>query len=303
MTFPLEALQIVNIAAFALYVVIHIVGLVVPIGEANYVLTRRAYWNWFTTADFVPGMWAILAALLGAFTIWQALPRNRHDKLITAGVWYFFMISCLLVFGWIFAFQYQIMALAFSFMGLLVIAQALIYFRIYRARPGQHHRYNRLRYWLVKVPFSVFFAWSAFMFVSDLHNLGAQESWNMSRSMISTIVFTVFLAAGSLTLMMIYSDPWVPITMGYCIIGIYADKISMMHGSIALTSLVLSIILLGVGGLYLAMLVALYGYKILHKKMKRTARQQDDMDVQLDESKDKEKRKDVMGPSQYHMEA
>jgi hypothetical protein len=57
----------------------------------------------------------------------------------------------------------------------------------------------------------------------------------MSRSMISTIVFTVFLAAGSLTLMMIYSDPWVPITMGYCIIGIYADKISMMHGSIALT--------------------------------------------------------------------
>ncbi len=37
MTFPLEPLQIVNIGAYVLYIVIHIVGLVVPIGEANYV--------------------------------------------------------------------------------------------------------------------------------------------------------------------------------------------------------------------------------------------------------------------------
>ena len=41
----------------------------------------------------------------------------------------------------------------------------------------------------------------------------------------------------------------------------------------------------------------------MHKRMKRTARQQDDMNVQLDDSKDKEKRKQVVGPSQYHMEA
>ncbi len=69
------------------------------------------------------------------------------------------------------------------------------------------------------------------------------------------------------------------------------------------SALVLSIVLLGVGGLYLAMLCVLYAYKVVHKKMKRTARQQDDMNVQLDDSKDKEKLKDVMGPTQYHQEA
>jgi hypothetical protein len=69
----------------------------------------------------VPGMWAILAALLGAFTIWQALPRNRHDKLITAGVWYFFMISCLLVFGWIFAFQVSFSSLNFHAVASIIL--------------------------------------------------------------------------------------------------------------------------------------------------------------------------------------
>ncbi len=37
MPFPLEPLQIVNIASYALFIIIHVIGLVLPIGEWNYV--------------------------------------------------------------------------------------------------------------------------------------------------------------------------------------------------------------------------------------------------------------------------
>jgi len=58
----------------------------------------------------------------------------------------------------------------------------------------------------------------------------------LAEYMTSTIVFTVFLSCVSLALMLVYSDPWVPLTMGYCIIGIYADKMYMKQHAITLTS-------------------------------------------------------------------
>lgn len=107
-----------------------------------------------TPAGYVFTIWSVIYILLGAFVIYQALPRAR-GRLFQEQIGWLFVISSALNISWLLSWQYQIFSVSVVIMFLLLASLILIYVRLeigWRRVPTA----ERLA---VHLPFSVYLGW------------------------------------------------------------------------------------------------------------------------------------------------
>jgi len=99
-------------------------------------------------------IWGLIYTLLGAFTVWQALPRNREDETLRA-LGYLPALSGALNALWIVLFQYQVFVLSVPVIVALLVTLIVIHRRLWDRRASLRGS----RYWLVRAPWSVYVGW------------------------------------------------------------------------------------------------------------------------------------------------
>lgn len=107
-----------------------------------------------TPAGYTFSIWGIIYALLGVFTVYQVLPRNREEPFLHQ-VGPLFVLSGLLNASWLFLWHYEFIAFSTVLMFALLATLIAIYLRlnIGRAKVSLKERV------CVHLPFSVYLGW------------------------------------------------------------------------------------------------------------------------------------------------
>jgi len=120
-------------------------------------------------AGYVFAIWGVIYVLLGAFTTWQALPRNRENGVLRA-MGSLPALSGVFNTAWILLWQYEVFALTVPVMLGLLGTLIAIHLRLWAHR-------DELRgttYWTVRAPWSVYLGWIT---VATIANVAQSLSW------------------------------------------------------------------------------------------------------------------------------
>jgi translocator protein len=180
-----------NITALIIVLAVNALATILPINGQTTAEVSDSFPVLFTPAGYVFSIWGLIYLLLIAFTLYQALPQQRTNRLIVS-LGCLFSLSCLLNSAWIFAWHYNQMALSVLIMLLLLMTLATIHIRIMKNQP-----LDKQDQWLVKLPFSVYLAWIC---VATIANISiALYSINWSGWGLGPIPWTIImLSVGAL---------------------------------------------------------------------------------------------------------
>jgi len=144
-----------------------------------------------TPAGYAFAIWSLIYAGMIAFSIYQLLPSN---VLKFRSIRTFYILSCALNCGWIYFWHHDQIAVCLVLIFLLGVSLFLINLNLRATeRTGE--------YWLVKVPFGIYFGWvtaaTLVNFAVLLVHLKVEMS-NMAWTVISVVLILVAAALGVL---------------------------------------------------------------------------------------------------------
>jgi len=146
--------QAVTVLAFLVTMTVNTAANALPInGQLTAEISDR-FAVFVIPAGYVFAIWGVIYLLLGAFTTWQALPRNREDPILRSLGW-LPAISGVLNATWVLLFQYEVFALTVPVMLALLGTLVAIHLRLWARRESL----RGTSFWVVRVPFSVYLGW------------------------------------------------------------------------------------------------------------------------------------------------
>jgi hypothetical protein len=146
--------QTVTVLAFLLTMAVNVAANAVPInGQMTREISDR-FEVFVIPAGYVFAIWGVIYLLLGAFTTWQALPRNREDAALRR-LGYLPALAGVLNATWLVLFHYEQWVLALGFIVALLLTLIAVHLRLWEHR-------DQLRgtpFWTVRAPWSVYLGW------------------------------------------------------------------------------------------------------------------------------------------------
>jgi benzodiazapine receptor len=161
--------QVITILAFLAVMVSNIAANALPI---NGITTREIsdrFAVYVIPAGYVFSIWGLIYLLQGAFTTWQALPRNRESAVLRS-LGFLPALSGVLNTTWILLFQYEVFALTVPVIVAFLVTLIAIHLRLWAHR-------DELRgttYWTVRAPWSVYLGWVT---VATIANIAQSLAW------------------------------------------------------------------------------------------------------------------------------
>ncbi len=146
--------QAITAISFLITFAVNVAANAVPIGGKMTNVISDQFHVYVIPAGYVFAIWGLIYTLLGAFTIWQGLGRNRGDPILRDLGW-LPALSGLFNSVWIFLFQYELFALSVPVIIALLVTLIAIHLRLWRHRDGLRAR----SYWLVRAPWAVYLGW------------------------------------------------------------------------------------------------------------------------------------------------
>ncbi len=144
--------QVANVAAYLLMITVNALANALPINGITSGAVSDRFPTFVTPAGYVFAIWGVIYALLGVFTVYQALPAQRNDARLQR-LGFAFALSCVCNAAWLFAWHYLQIALAWVLIVALLITLAVCYERL-RGPVG-----SRGQWFAVRLPFSVYLGW------------------------------------------------------------------------------------------------------------------------------------------------
>jgi len=126
-----------------------------------------------TPEGFTFSIWGLIYILLGAFVVYQTLPRNR-DKPFQEKISYLFILSCILNISWIFLWQYGFFAYSVILIFALLASLIAIYLRLNIGKSAVSPE-ERI---CVRLPFSVYTAWITVASLADVAVAVKAAGWS-----------------------------------------------------------------------------------------------------------------------------
>jgi hypothetical protein len=165
--------QIINVLAFAGMVTVNVLANALPLnGQLTGEISDR-FPVFFTPAAYVFGIWGVIYALLAAFVVYQALPRQRENPQLRR-IGYLFALSCLANAAWIFCWHYNLFPLSLLVMLALLGLLVLIYLQLGIGR----ERAAGVERWVVHLPFSVYLGWISVATIANASAVLYDLGWN-----------------------------------------------------------------------------------------------------------------------------
>ncbi len=167
-------LRYANILLFILTIIVNsIAGSTTLIGGRDTATVSNNNPTLITPAGYVFSIWGIIYILLGAFVVYQALPRERgsdyHGK-----IGWLFVFSSLINIAWIFVWQFESLILSVVLIFALLLSLIGIYLRLNIGR-SKVKTSERLA---VHLPFSVYLGWITIASIADVAITLTAYNWN-----------------------------------------------------------------------------------------------------------------------------
>jgi hypothetical protein len=167
-------LRYANILFFALTVIVNsLAGSTTIIGGRNTAQVSDANPTLITPAGYVFSIWGIIYILLGAFVVYQALPKQQ-GKDYQKRIGWLFVLSSIINITWLFVWQFEYLALSVVLIFALLLTLIAIYVRI-----GVGKSKTQLGEKLaVHLPFSVYLGWITVASIADVAATLVSHNWN-----------------------------------------------------------------------------------------------------------------------------
>lgn len=146
--------QLATVLAFLVTMTVNVAANALPInGQLTAEISDRFAVH-VVPAGYVFAIWGVIYVFLGAFTTWQALPRNREDATLRS-LGLLPAASGILNATWVLLFQYEVFVLTVPVMLALLATLIAIHLRLWARRADLHGT----PFWVVRVPFSIYLGW------------------------------------------------------------------------------------------------------------------------------------------------
>lgn len=165
-------IQIVNLAGYISVIIVNTLANALPLNGKTTGDLSDLYPNLFTPAAYVFGIWGLIYLLLGAFSVYQVLPRNSRKGFIDRIGW-FFIASCVFNIAWIFLWHYEYVLLSVIDMFALLGTLIMIYLRLDIGRSSVTMKEKLL----VNIPFSVYLGWITVAPIANIAALLVDIGW------------------------------------------------------------------------------------------------------------------------------
>jgi translocator protein len=215
--------QITNVIAYLVTLVANGLAVALPLnGNSTAELSDR-FPVLITPANYVFSIWTLIYILLGAFVLYQALPRMRTDADLRA-IGYLPVVAGALNTLWIVLWHFEMFAATVPVMLALLGTLILIYFplRSVRTRSGAKR-------WVIGLPFSVYLGWIT---VATIANISQMLYWTgfrggpLSEEAWAVIVLAIGVAIAAL--MLLREADWVyALVIIWAYVGIAAKQTAM----------------------------------------------------------------------------
>lgn len=147
--------QLATVVAFLVTMTVNVAANALPINGLRTGEISDQFAVYVIPAGYVFSIWGLIYLLQGAFTTWQALPRNR-DSAVLRSLGYLPAATGVLNAAWILLWHHELFALTVPVMLTLLATLVAIHLRLWALR-------DRLRdatsYWTVRAPWSVYLGW------------------------------------------------------------------------------------------------------------------------------------------------
>jgi len=218
----LTFLQVANIGAFLLTVVVNALANILPLNGKTTAEISDSYPNLFTPAGYVFSIWGIIYTLLLIFAVFQAAPKQR-EKLFLSKIGYLFVLSSIANVSWLFLWHYGQVVLSVIPMFALLGTLIAIYLRL---QIGQSNVPLKEKL-CVHLPFSVYLGWIT---VAPIANVAAAltavhwDGWGLGEVTWTILVIAVALI---ITLGVIFTrkDVAFSLVIVWALIGIIVKQI------------------------------------------------------------------------------
>ena len=152
-----------NLVAFAVVILLNVLSNALPINDQTMPEISAKYPSLFTPAGFTFSIWGVIYLTLLIFVVWQALPTQRSNAKV-AGISKYFQVNCLMNAVWIVVWHYDLLAL--SFVVMLVILTTLIL--IYRSLIATIDTAPFVEHLVLYLPFSLYTGWITLATIANL---------------------------------------------------------------------------------------------------------------------------------------
>ena len=160
--------QITNVVAYGVTLVANGLAVALPLnGNSTAELSDR-FPVLVTPANYVFSIWTVIYILLGAFVVYQALPRMRTDTDFRA-IGYLPVVAGALNTLWIVLWHFEVFAATVPVMLALLGTLILIHVRLRSVRSD-----GGAKRWLLGLPFSVYLGWIT---VATIANMSQMLYW------------------------------------------------------------------------------------------------------------------------------
>ncbi|MEI7743716.1 MAG: TspO/MBR family protein [Chloroflexota bacterium] len=235
--------QTLTVLSFLLTMTVNTAANALPInGQMTGAISDRFH-VFVIPAGYVFAIWGLIYVLLGAFTTWQALPRNREDETLRR-LGYLPALSGVFNSVWILLFQYELFLATVPVIVALLVTLIAIHLRLWEHR-------DRLRgttYWTVRAPFSVYLGWVTVATIANTAQTGSSigfTGFGIEPALIAAAVLLVGLAIAA-TFVSMFRD----VAYGLVIVWAYVGVMVKEHDTTPV------LVAAGLGATVVAILVA-----------------------------------------------
>ena len=167
-------LPYLNIIAFIATVIVNsLAGSTTLIGGQLTAQVSDENLTLITPAGYVFSIWGIIYILLGIFTVYQALPRNKGQA-FQKQISFFFILSSLANIAWLFAWQYEQLPISVGLMLLILASLIAIYVRLGIGKT-KTSLWEKLA---VHLPFSVYLGWITIATIANISATLVNAGWD-----------------------------------------------------------------------------------------------------------------------------
>jgi len=157
--------QVVNVVAYVITVAVNGLAVALPLNGLTTGEISDRFPVLVTPASYVFSIWSVIYVLLAAFTIWQALPRNRTHRTLRS-IGYLPAVAGGLNALWVVLWHFELFGLTVPVMVGLLRTLITLHLTLREARAAR----GAAR-WLVALPFSVYLGWSTGATIANISQM------------------------------------------------------------------------------------------------------------------------------------
>lgn len=165
--------QILTISALSMVLIVNALANILPINGVTTGDLSDSFDVFFVPAGYVFSIWAIIYSFLIAYAVYQAMPSQKSNE-IHRRIAPWFLVNSIANSAWIVVWHYQFVGTSLAMM--LVILVTLI--AIYAILGTGQYKVSRSEQILMRVPFSLYFAWITVATVANVTTFLVDRDWS-----------------------------------------------------------------------------------------------------------------------------